>query len=67
MSSELNIEQIDVNGDIRRNAPRGDRGAGQGDTRLSFLKKAGLAGGAVMGSGALMRRPHPGRRDGRLR
>ena len=35
-----------------------------GDTRLSFLKKAGLAGGAVMGGGALLGAPDPGRRDG---
>jgi hypothetical protein len=53
MSSELNIEQVDVNGDIRETAHEATE-ALEGDTRLSFLKKAGLAGGAVMGSGALL-------------
>ena len=37
-----------------RNRPRGHRGAREGDTRLGFLKKAGLAGGAVIGGGALL-------------
>ena len=54
MSSELNIEQFDLDGHIARNRPRRDRGAREGDTRLSFLKKAGLAGGAVIGGGALL-------------
>src|SRR6478609_6362379 len=53
MSSELNIEQVDVNGDIRETAHDAAE-ALEGDTRLSFLKKAGLAGGAVMGSGAIL-------------
>ncbi len=53
MSSELNIEQVDVNGDIRETAHEATE-ALEGDTRLSFLKKAGLAGGAVIGSGALL-------------
>jgi hypothetical protein len=53
MSSELNIELVDVNGDIRETAHDAVE-ALEGDTRLSFLKKAGLAGGAVMGSGALL-------------
>jgi len=53
MSSELNIERIDVDGDIRETAHEATE-ALEGDTRFSFLKKAGLAGGAVMGSGALL-------------
>jgi hypothetical protein len=53
MSSELNIEQIDVNGDIRETAHEATE-ALEGDTRLGFLKKAGLTGGAVMGGGALL-------------
>jgi hypothetical protein len=53
MSSELDLEQVDVNGDIRETAHEATE-ALEGDTRLSFLKKAGLAGGAVMGSGALL-------------
>lgn len=53
MSSELNLDQIDVNGDIREVAHDATE-ALDGDTRLGFLKKAGLAGGAVMGGGALL-------------
>ena len=37
-----------------RNRPRRDRGARRATPALSFLKKAGLAGGAVMGGGALL-------------
>jgi hypothetical protein len=53
MSSELDISKVDVDGDIRETAHEATE-ALEGDTRLSFLKKAGLAGGAVMGSGALL-------------
>jgi len=53
MSSKLNIEQVDVDGDIRETAHDAAE-ALQGDTRLGFLKKAGLTGGAVMGGGALL-------------
>jgi rubrerythrin len=52
MSTRLNIDQIDVNGDIRETANEAIE-ALEGDTRLSFLKKAGLTGGAVIGGGAL--------------
>jgi rubrerythrin len=54
MSSELNLDQIDVDGAVREQAHEAVEGLEPGDTRLSFLKKAGLAGGAVMGSGALV-------------
>jgi Ferritin-like domain len=53
MSSKLNIEQVDIDGDIRETAHEATE-ALEGDTRLSFLKKAGLTGGAVMGGGALL-------------
>jgi hypothetical protein len=53
MTPELDISQADVNGDIRETAHEATE-ALEGDTRLSFLKKAGLAGGAVMGGGALL-------------
>lgn len=51
MSDELNLERIDVDGAIRETAARA--GVQAGDTRLGFLKKAGLAGGAVVGGGAI--------------
>jgi len=53
MSNELKLDQIDVNGDIREVAHEASE-ALDGDTRLSFLKKAGLAGGAVVSGGALL-------------
>src|ERR1700748_1068035 len=53
MSSEISLEQVDVDGAIREAAHEAEE-ALQGDTRLDFLKKAGLAGGAVVGGGALM-------------
>jgi hypothetical protein len=53
MSNELKLDQIDVNGDIREVALEAGE-ALEGDTRLGFLKKAGLAGGAVVGGGALL-------------
>jgi hypothetical protein len=55
MDPDFTIEQVDVNGDIRETAHDAmDQLESNGDTRLGFLKKAGLAGGAVMGGGALM-------------
>ena len=53
MDPELTIEQVDVNGDIRETAQEAVEGL-EGDTRLDFLKKAGLAGGAMVGGGALL-------------
>jgi hypothetical protein len=49
MSYEINLDEVDVDGAVREAA---DEAAG--DTRLGFLKKAGLAGGAVVGGGAVM-------------
>jgi hypothetical protein len=54
MDPEAKLDQIDVNGDIAEMHHEAIESLDSGDTRLSFLKKAGLAGGAVMGSGALM-------------
>jgi len=49
MSYEINLDEVDVDGAVREAA---DEVAG--DTRLGFLKKAGLAGGAVIGGGAVV-------------
>jgi hypothetical protein len=49
MSYEINLDEVDVDGAIREAAHDVS-----GDTRLGFLKKAGLAGGAVMGGGAVV-------------
>src|SRR3954467_3479870 len=54
MDHELKLDQVDVDGDIRETAADALDGLDNGDTRAGFLKKAGLAGGAVMGGGALL-------------
>jgi rubrerythrin len=54
MDPEMTLEQVDVDGAIRETAHEATEALDSGDTRLGFLKKAGLAGGAVMGSGALL-------------
>jgi rubrerythrin len=53
MDPEIKIEQVDVDGAVRESAHEATE-ALSGDTRLDFLKKAGLAGGAVVGGGALL-------------
>ena len=61
MSSEFNLNEVDVDGAIRETANEaGEALAQEGDTRLGFLKKAGLAGGAVVGGGALLGALVPG-------
>jgi rubrerythrin len=55
MSSTMKLEEIDVDGAIRETAHEaGEALESEGDTRLEFLKKAGLAGGAVVGGGAML-------------
>ncbi len=54
MEHELKLEQVDVDGAIRETAHEAADSLESGDTRLGFLKKAGLAGGAVVGGGALL-------------
>ncbi|MGV1048992.1 MAG: ferritin-like domain-containing protein [Solirubrobacterales bacterium] len=54
MSSEKIFEQIDDGGAAAEMGHEAAEALEPGDTRLSFLKKAGLAGGAVIGSGALL-------------
>jgi hypothetical protein len=49
MSYAVNLDEVDVDGAIREAVNEVS-----GDTRLSFLQKAGVAGGAVMGGGALL-------------
>ncbi|MDQ6745106.1 MAG: ferritin-like domain-containing protein [Actinomycetota bacterium] len=53
MSHELNLDAIDVDGAVRETAAEA-MDALDGDTRSQFLKRAGIAGGAVMGGGALL-------------
>ncbi|HEX4484003.1 MAG TPA: ferritin-like domain-containing protein [Solirubrobacteraceae bacterium] len=49
MSYEINLNEVDVDGAVREAAAEVS-----GDTRLGFLKKAGLAGGAMVGGGAVV-------------
>jgi hypothetical protein len=50
---KLNLEQFDVDGAVRETAAE-SRAALDGDTRLGFLRKAGMAGGALAGGGAVL-------------
>jgi len=54
MNSNHVLAEIDTKGAIEEAGHEAIESLEAGDTRLSFLKKAGLAGGAVMGSGALL-------------
>lgn len=49
MSYEINLAEVDVDGAVRETAD-----AVSGDTRLGFLKKAGVAGGAMVSGGAIL-------------
>ncbi|HEY5977077.1 MAG TPA: ferritin-like domain-containing protein [Solirubrobacterales bacterium] len=60
MSSEFDIERVDAEGAIRETAHEAIEGLDGGDTRADFLKKAGLAGGAVLGGGAILGALTPG-------
>src|SRR6202171_3439666 len=49
MNYKINLDEVDVDGAVREAAD-----GVSGDTRLSFLKKAGIAGGAAMSGGAFL-------------
>jgi hypothetical protein len=49
MSYQINLDEVDIDGAVREAADEVS-----GDTRLSFLKKAGIAGGAAMSGGAVL-------------
>ncbi len=53
MSQELKLEDVDVDGAIRETAAE-TIDALDGDTRSQFLRRAGLAGGALVGGGAIL-------------
>jgi Ferritin-like domain len=64
MSSEetgLKLETVDTDGAIREKADEAMQMLEKtGDTRLDFFKKAGIAGGAAIGGGALLSALAPG-------
>lgn len=53
MSKELNLDAIDVDGAVRETAAEAME-ALDGDTRSQFLRRAGIAGGALVGGGAVL-------------
>ncbi len=53
MGYELNLENVDVDGAVRDTAAEAMEGL-SGDTRSGFLRRAGLAGGALVGGGAIL-------------
>lgn len=61
MSETTNLEVVDIDGALREtHHDMVETLEAEGDTRLGFFKKAGLAGGAAMGSGAIMSALIPG-------
>jgi hypothetical protein len=54
METDKTLAQTNVDDVVRRAADDAAETLDSGDTRLDFLKKAGLAGGAVVGGGALI-------------
>jgi hypothetical protein len=54
MDPETSIDRIDVDGAVRETGHDATEALAGGDTRLDFLKKAGLAGGAAMSGGVLL-------------
>jgi hypothetical protein len=54
MSYELNVEAIDRNDAISQAREAAIDALGDGDTRLGFLKKAGIAGAGAMSGGAIL-------------
>lgn len=53
MSDELTLDDVDVDGAVRETAAEA-MDALAGDTRGQFLRRAGIAGGAFMGGGAVL-------------
>jgi rubrerythrin len=53
MTHEFNLAAVDVDGAIRETAEEAMDGLGS-DTRGAFLRRAGLAGGALVGGGAIL-------------
>jgi Ferritin-like domain len=54
MSHSINLDAIDPDGAIAETHAEAMDGLEQGDTRLSFLRKSAVAGGAVVSGGAVL-------------
>ncbi len=60
MSHVINLEEIDGDGAVSEAREDALDGVEQGDTRLSFLRKGAIAGGAAVSGGALLGALVPG-------
>jgi hypothetical protein len=54
MSHSINLQEIDVDGAVREAREEAIDGLPVGDTRLTFLRKSAVAGGAAVSGGALL-------------
>jgi hypothetical protein len=54
MSHAINLEQVDVDGAVREAHAEAVDALPQGDTRLGFLRKSAVAGGAAISGGAIL-------------
>jgi Ferritin-like domain len=54
MTHSINVSEIDPDGAVGEAREAAIDGLEQGDTRLDFLRKSAIAGGAVVGGGALL-------------
>jgi hypothetical protein len=54
MPYSINLEQVDVDGAVREAHAEAIDGLPEGDTRLAFLRKSAVAGGAAVSGGALL-------------
>lgn len=60
MTHAINLEQVDVDGAVGEAREAAIDGLQEGDTRLGFLRKSALAGGAAISGGALLGALAPG-------
>ncbi len=60
MSQEFSLTDMDVDGALAETAHEASEALGAGDSRRAFLRKAGMAGGAAMGGGAMLSALVPG-------
>jgi Ferritin-like domain len=60
MSHSINLQEIDVDGAVSEAREEAVDGLPTGDTRLSFLRKSAVAGGAAVSGGAILSALVPG-------
>ncbi|HUN78323.1 MAG TPA: ferritin-like domain-containing protein [Solirubrobacteraceae bacterium] len=60
MTHRINLSEIDTDGAVREAHAEAVEGLDAGDTRLDFLRKAGLAGAGLVSGGAILGALSPG-------